>query len=48
MLRLDEAVDKVVQVGRGAFLAKLDLQSAYRNVPVHPEDLEWCWMVSCM
>ena len=30
----------------GALLAKLDVQSAYRNVPVHPEDqpllgMEW-------
>lgn len=37
-LRIDEVVDKVVQVGQGALLAKFDLKSAYRNVPVHPED----------
>ena len=35
-----------MQLGRGALLAKLDIKSAYRLVPVHPEDrhllgVEW-------
>ncbi len=29
---------KVIEEGRGALLAKCDLKSAYRNVPVHPHD----------
>ena len=29
-------------LGRGSLLAKLDLQHAYRIVPVHPED---CWLL---
>ena len=36
----------IVHKGRGTLLAKLDLESAYRVVPVHPEDrpllgMEW-------
>lgn len=35
---IDDIVKKVKQCGRGALLGKLDIQSAYRIVPVHPED----------
>ena len=28
----------VFEAGRGTLLAKLDIKSAYRNVPVHPSD----------
>ena len=35
---VDEAVARVRQCGPGALMAKLDLQSAYRKVPVHPDD----------
>ena len=35
---LDEAVAIVTRLGRGARLAKLDLKSVYRVVPVHAED----------
>ena len=28
----------VLKLGKGTLLAKLDLQSAYRNVPIHPDD----------
>ena len=43
---VDDAVELALEAGRGALLAKLDVQSAYRNVPVHPEDqpllgMEW-------
>ena len=36
----------MVQAGRGALMAKFDLKSAYRQVPVHPHDrkllgMEW-------
>ena len=35
---VDEAVQQVLKRGEGALLAKFDVESAYRNVPVHPED----------
>ena len=43
---VDEAARIIARLGRGAILAKLDIQRAYRNVPVHPEDrpllgMEW-------
>ena len=33
-----------LELGKGAFLAKADIQSAYRLVPVHPEDRIWLGM----
>ena len=35
---VDEAVQQVLRKGEDALLAKFDVESAYRNVPVHPED----------
>ena len=35
---VDQAVTKLLEMGRGALMAKIDIQHAYRNVPVHPED----------
>ena len=35
---VDQAVWFIRQLGRGALLAKFDLKSAYRMVPVHPTD----------
>ena len=35
---VDDVATKVVGAGRGALMAKCDLKSAYRHVPVHPED----------
>lgn len=37
---IQEAISKVKLVGKGCFLAKTDIQSAFRIVPVHPEDYE--------
>ena len=34
----DEVVDNMGTMGRGTMMAKMDLKSAYRMVPVHPED----------
>ena len=34
----DDAAHAVAKLGRGAGLAKVDIKSAYRMVPVHPED----------
>ena len=44
--KVDEAVEIIRQLGVGTQLAKLDLQNAYRIVPIHPEDqhllaIEW-------
>ena len=43
---VEQAAKLVKHLGRGALMGKLDLSSAYRRVPVHPEDqhllgLEW-------
>ena len=35
---VDEAVNRVLQHGQGAQLAKLDIASAYRIIPVYPDD----------
>ena len=35
---VDDIVTTILQLGRGALLAKMDIKQAYRNVPVHPED----------
>uniref|UniRef100_A0A1X7TD39 Reverse transcriptase domain-containing protein n=1 Tax=Amphimedon queenslandica TaxID=400682 RepID=A0A1X7TD39_AMPQE len=35
---VDEAVAMVIEAGQSAWMAKLDIQSAYRKVPVHPAD----------
>jgi len=35
---VDEVVECILMVGKGALLAKMDVMQAYRNVPVHPQD----------
>ena len=35
---VEEAAQEVATVGRGALLAKVDVKSAYRNIPIHPHD----------
>ena len=37
-LRLDEVVQQISKAGQGVLLAKMDIDSAYRNIPVHPAD----------
>ena len=37
-LRVDEVVRRIVTMGRGTLMAKMDIESAYRMVPVHPSD----------
>ena len=36
--RVDDAVACIQRLGHGTILAKLDLQSAYRHIPIHPQD----------
>ena len=43
---VDDAASQVVEVGQGAFLAKMDIRQAYRNIPVASQDrhllgLQW-------
>ena len=43
---VDDAVRSIISLGSGALLAKLDVESAYRLVPIHPCDrlllgVEW-------
>lgn len=35
---VDQAIAHILQLGEGALLAKVDVKSAYRNIPVHRED----------
>ena len=37
-LLLIKIVHLVSHLGKGALMAKFDVESAYRNVPVHPSD----------
>ena len=37
-MSVDDLVAQVLQIGRGAEMAKIDVKQAYRNVPVHPKD----------
>ena len=45
-ISVDNVVARMLKLGRGALLAKMDVKQAYRNVPVSPEDrllLGMCW-----
>ena len=35
---VDRAVERILQLWPGTLLAKVDIECAYRNVPVHPDD----------
>lgn len=37
---IDTAIAAIKNIGVGALLAKTDLESAYKQVPVHPSDFE--------
>ena len=37
-LRMDDVVQRIALLGRRAMMAKMDIESAYRMVPVHPGD----------
>ena len=43
---IDQVVQAVTKLGQGTMMAKLDIRSAYRIIPVHPHDrrlLGMCW-----
>ena len=35
---IDDAVQKILSVGQGCLLVKVDIEHAYWNIPVHPDD----------
>ena len=37
-VRVDDAINIIQSLGRGAFMAKTDLKSAFRLIPIHPDD----------
>ena len=37
-MRVDDVISGIMPFGQGALLAKFDVESAYRDIPVHPED----------
>ena len=41
----DDVIYQVIKLGKGALLAKIDIKSAFRLLPVHPEDKHLLQMV---
>ena len=37
-MKVDDVVQEILSMGKGCLLAKIDVESAFRNVPVHPND----------
>ena len=37
-MKVDDVFEGIMSHGRGTLLAKFDVESAYRNVPVHSDD----------
>ena len=37
-ITLDKIISMVSSYGPGALMAKFDVEAAYRNIPVHPDD----------
>ena len=35
---VDNAVQKILHLGKNTLLAKIDIEHAYRNIPIHPDD----------
>ena len=47
-VRFDDAISILQTLGRGAFMAKTDLKSAFRLIPIHPkfQTTGACWVSS--
>ena len=43
--RVSDVVDQILRMGRGCSLAKIDINSAFCNVPVHPHDRHLLGMI---
>ena len=39
-IKIDDAIAALIRLGRGTYLAKTDIESAFRQFPVHPDDWE--------
>lgn len=37
---IHNAIEIIKQVGKGALLAKIDIENAYKQIPIHPSDFE--------
>ena len=37
---IDDGIEGIMRFGQGCFLAKTDIESAFRLIPVHPDDYE--------
>ena len=37
-MKVDDVVQQILTLGRSCLLAKIDVECAFRNVPVHPHD----------
>ena len=37
-IKVEDVVRQIIQLGKGRLLAKIDIESAFRNIPVHPHD----------
>ena len=37
-IKVDQIAQKITQLGRGTQLSKMDIEEAYRVVPIHPDD----------
>ena len=49
--RVNDAATRILALGQGTLLAKMDIQSTYRLIPVHPDDrhllgMRWCGSVT--
>ena len=44
-ISVDAVAMTAMQLGHGSLLAKIDIQSAYRLIPVHPQDRKWLGML---
>ena len=43
-IKVDEVARAAIALGPGALIAKVDIKSAYRLIPVHPQDRKWLGM----
>ena len=41
---VDHLAETILALGKGCFVGKCDVKSAYRNIPVHPRDTGWLGM----
>ena len=43
--RVSDVIEQILQMGNGCYLAKIDIHSAFRNIPVHPHDRHLLGMI---